>query len=43
MENGFCIAMTPVQLAAVMENESVMKKQRYNNKPYYIATAYPVL
>lgn len=27
MENGFCIAMTPVQLAAVMENESVMTER----------------
>ncbi len=34
MENGFSIAMTPVQLAAVMENEPVMKKQRYNDIQY---------
>ncbi len=27
MENGFSIAMTPVQLAAVMENESVMTER----------------
>ncbi|MEZ0583174.1 RNase A-like domain-containing protein [Erwinia sp. STN24] len=40
---GVVVKYDATQAASATRIEVVMKKKQYNNKPYYIATAYPVL
>ncbi|QPS58546.1 hypothetical protein [Serratia plymuthica] len=44
MDEGLVVALSPVQLAAVISDKSVTEGEtleRYNGKPYYILTAFP--
>lgn len=40
---GIVVKYDATQAASATRIEVVMKKKQYNNKPYYIATVYPVL